>query len=114
MWEGGLHFELYLNLNSYSPCLNLVLLLDSADCGGCGTAIELVDCTVCSVADWEGCVAMISLGGCEFCSVGSTNCCHCEVSRNVFDGHICSVIVHCNSLDSRISSSMRSEISVSN
>ena len=104
-----LEFELVLTMLELgvAPCEG-ELLPNSADCGGCVTAIALVDCTACSVADCEGCVAMIPLGGCVFCSVG------CEVSSNVFARQICSAIVHCNSSDSRISSSMRSAISVSN
>ena len=61
-----------------APCEG-ELLPNSADCGGCVTAIVLVDCTACSEADCEGCVVMIPLGGCVFCSVGSTNGCFCEI-----------------------------------
>ena len=70
---------------SAAPCMG-ELFPNSADCFGCGAAIALEGCTVCSVADFE---AMIPLGCCLFCFVGSTNCCVCEVSKNVFAWQIC-------------------------
>ena len=86
---------------SAAPCMG-ELFPNSAVCIGCGAAIALEGCTVCSVANFEGCVAMIPLGCCLFCFVGSTNCCVCEVSKDVFARQICFAIMLCNSSDSRI------------